>query len=350
MNADSGRGLYIHIPFCRSKCPYCSFFSETGLHMTDDFLDALEREAEEFRNWRFSTCYIGGGTPSVLSVRQTERLFRIILERFELAPGAEITAEVNPESADRDLLRALRGMGVNRLSVGAQSAHDSELALLGRRHKAAQTERCLEEALRAGFSNISVDLIFGFVGQTRKSWEKTLEWASELPVSHISTYALSPHGGIEELPEEELIAMYLMRDEVLAPRGFIRYEISNYSKPGRESRHNLIYWRRGEYLGLGPSASSFSGNRRWRNEPALELYLKAPPFARETETLSPEQARLEEIFLGTRLAEGIELGLSEIPESLAGLVELREGRVSLSPMGVLVADRVALELFELVER
>ena len=316
--------------------------------MADDFLDALAREAEEFRGCRFSTCYIGGGTPSVLSVKQTERLFGIIRDSFELMSGAEITVEVNPESASRELLRALRGLGVNRLSVGAQSSDDNELAALGRRHRVSDTARCIEAALAEGFSNINIDLIFGFAGQTKRIWRKTLEWASQLPVAHISTYALTPRGGIEELPEEELVAMYLMRDEMLEPRGFRRYEISNYSKPGRESRHNLIYWRREEYLGLGPSASSFSGNKRWRNEPDLELYLKAPPFPRETELLSPDQARLEEIFLGARLAEGIDLGLSEIPENLVGLVELKEGKVSLTPTGVLVADRVALELFELV--
>ena len=347
MNPDQERGLYIHIPFCRSRCPYCSFYSETGLYLIDDFLEALAREAGESGNEGFSTCYIGGGTPSVLSHEQTERLFGIIRDNFDLGPGAEITVEVNPESASRELLGALRDLGVNRLSVGAQSARDQELILLGRRHRATDTLRCIEDALAAGFSNLSLDLIFGFVGQTRNSWEKSLEWARELPVTHVSTYALTPHGGVKELPEDDLVAMYLARDEVLCERGFQRYEISNYARPGRESRHNLIYWRRGEYLGLGPSASSFRGNKRWRNEPDLELYLKAPPFPREEENLSPEQARLEGIFLGIRLAEGIDLRLTEIPESLAGLVELRGGRVSLTPKGVMVADRVALELFEI---
>ena len=347
MKPDQQRGLYIHIPFCVSKCPYCSFYSETGLHMTDDFVDALTVEAGESGGGRFSTCYIGGGTPSVLSPEQTERLFGIIRENFDLAPDAEITVEVNPESAGKELLKALKGLGVNRLSVGAQSGQDRELAILGRRHRVSDTMRCLENALAAGFSNISVDLIFGFRGQTRDSWEKSLLWARELPITHISTYALTPHGWVEELPEPELVAMYEMRDEVLGEKGFLRYEISNYALPGYESRHNLIYWRRWEYLGLGPSASSFRGNRRWRNEPDLLLYLKAPPFAREEEDLSPEQARLEGIFLGTRLAEGIDLGISEIPDELAGLVELRGGRICLTPKGVLVADRVALELFEI---
>ncbi len=347
MNPNQERGLYIHIPFCVSKCPYCSFYSETSLHMVDDFMDALAREARESVGARFSTCYIGGGTPSVLSPEQTESLFGIIRDNFDLATDAEITVEVNPESAGKELLKVIKGLGVNRLSVGAQSGHDHELAILGRRHRVSDTMRCLEDGLAAGFSNISVDLIFGFAGQTRGSWEKSLIWAGGLPITHISTYALTPRGGIEELPEPDLVALYEMRDEVLGEKGFLRYEISNYARPGCESRHNLIYWRRGEYLGLGPSASSFRGNRRWRNEPDLELYLKAPPFAREEEVLSLEQARLERIFLGTRLAEGIDLGISEIPDELAGLVELRGGRIFLTPKGVMVADRVALELFEL---
>ncbi len=347
MNPERGPGLYIHIPFCRSKCPYCSFYSETCLHLIDDFLDALEREACEASVKNFSTCYIGGGTPSVLSAERLERLFGILRGSFNLAPGAEITVEVNPESANKELLKALLELGANRLSVGAQSAHDSELAALGRRHRAADTIGCIESALAAGFSNISLDLIFGFVGQTKESWGKSLEWAAGLPVSHISTYALTPHGGIEELPDDEILAMYRKRDEVLEPAGFARYEISNYAKTGYKSRHNLIYWTRGEYIGLGTSASSFVGNKRWRNEPDLLLYLKAPPFARETETLSPEQARLEKIFLGIRLTEGIDLGFSDIPENLEGLIEIKGGRVCLTAEGVLVADRVALELFEI---
>lgn len=347
MSPDQERGLYIHIPFCKSKCPYCSFYSETGLHLIDDFLDALEREIRDSGSNGFSTCYIGGGTPSVMSLKQTENLFGTIREGFDLLPGAEITVEVNPDSASRELLGILRDLGANRLSVGAQSAHDSELAVLGRNHGVADVARCLDDALAAGFQNISIDLIFGFQGQTMESWEKSLEWAGRLPITHISTYALSPHGKIDELPETELVAMYEIRDVMLESFGFQRYEISNYARPGYESRHNLIYWRREEYLGLGPSASSFRGERRWRNEPDLQLYLKAPPFPRETETLSPEQARLEEIFLGIRLAEGIDLGLPDVPKELSGLVELVGGRVSLTHKGVLVADRVALELFEI---
>ncbi|MEO0146876.1 MAG: radical SAM family heme chaperone HemW [candidate division WOR-3 bacterium] len=348
MSQNQERGLYIHIPFCQSRCPYCSFYSETGLHLSDDFLEALANEAQEFKGYCFSTCYIGGGTPSVLSPDQTERLFGIIRENFELDRGAEITVEVNPESATGDLLRTLKGLGANRLSVGAQSTWDSELERLGRRHRNSDTIRCVENALAVGFSNINLDLIFGFIGQTEESWRKSLVRATELPITHISTYALSPHGGVEELSEEKIIAMYEIRDEVLGARGFLRYEISNYARPGYESMHNLIYWRRKEYLGLGPSASSFMGNRRWRNEPDLELYLKAPPFQREEETLTPEQVRLEEIFLGLRLSEGIDLGISELPEELVGLVEIKNRRVSLTPKGVLVSDRVALELFEVL--
>ena len=343
------KGLYIHIPFCKRKCPYCAFYSETRLFLIQDHIQGLLQEALEFEGMAFSTVYMGGGTPSVLSPEHFEELTKGLARIFELSGVQEFTVEINPESCDEKLLKTMRNSGVNRLSLGFQSLHQKELDLLGRAHTVEESHKCLQNAVGLGFDNINIDLMFGFRGQSLPSWRETLEKASRLPVSHISTYSLTPKGGISQLDEETLVQMFRLRDQVLEPSGFHRYEISNYCLPGKESLHNLVYWEHESYLGLGPSAASFDGKIRWNNEPDLLEYIKEPGKGRLYEQLEQDQLLLERIFLGLRLSQGIDPGPVQIPEELREFIEPAQNGIRLSAKGVLVADRVALELWEMME-
>ena len=359
-------GLYLHVPFCRTRCRYCDFYrvGENRARM-DRFVAALEREIDGWTGLHgaaVATVFFGGGTPSLLAPEEIAAVISRLGRRFVLAPGAEITAEANPSDLDPARLRALRAAGVNRLSIGVQSFVDRELRLLGRRHDGGRAAAVVAEARRAGFDNLSLDLMVGIPAQTDGSFAASLARALDLEPDHLSLYLLEVHGGSEidalrrERPrlfagEDAQRRRYLAMRERLERAGYRAYEISNFARPGRECRHNLRYWRCAPWLGLGPAAHSFVGGRRFRHPPDLEAWF-ADPLA--TEEL-PVSAAVERVMLGLRLAEGIEeaaLGATgidarEIDRRLARLapfVTRREGRLRLTAEGCVVSNAVLVEL------
>ncbi|OHE23109.1 MAG: hypothetical protein A2X92_01175, partial [Syntrophus sp. GWC2_56_31] len=328
--SDEPPGLYIHIPFCLSKCAYCGFYSITDRSEIPAFRSALHREMDLYRGWTasFDTLYIGGGTPSVLPEGDLEGLIIDIQTTFTIATGAEITIEANPADINDTLLTSLRRAGVNRLNIGIQSFDDGILALLGRRHNKKQAEAAVRAARRAGIENIGIDLIYGLPGQEgvpgqgMDAWLSTLRTAVALNPDHLSCYQLTLEEGTPlaercsrgevVLPEEALQADFFCNTSAfLEENGYLHYEISNFARPGRESRHNRKYWNHASCLGLGPAAHSFDGRRRWWNHRSVETYgedlaVGKPPVA-DSELLSDEQLRLEALFLGLRTRRGIHL-------------------------------------------
>jgi oxygen-independent coproporphyrinogen-3 oxidase len=364
-------GLYVHVPFCRGKCPYCGFHSSTDLTLVSPWLAALEAEAGLYQTAfpAFDTLYLGGGTPSLLSLGDLERLLAFLRRLFAFAPGSEVTLEANPDDLTPDKLRGYRELGITRLSLGVQSLEDRELRFLGRRHTAAQAEWALNAALAAGFAAVAVDLIYGLPGQSLLTWESTLNRILAYRPQHLSCYQLTAEAGtalrvrLEQgelaLPgEEDGLAYFLFASEFLGDQGYCQYEVSNFAR-GQEniSRHNRKYWQHVPYLGLGPAAHSFAGGRRWWNHADLTVYLQAlargetPVAGREV--LTPEQLRMEALLLGFRTRFGVEVSLllaakngQENLERLTetGLVELSDGRAVPTREGLAVADRLP-ELF-----
>ena len=368
-------GLYLHIPFCLSKCPYCSFYSQTDLSLIPGFIEALGREMEMLRptfSSPFDTVYIGGGTPSVLRPFQIEEILRKIRKHFRLAPWAEFTLEANPGDLDFPFLRALRELGIHRLNLGVQSFAPDVLSFLGRRHTAEKALQAIEASRKAGFDHLGLDFIYGVPGQALGPWLDTLRRAITFSPEHLSCYQLTleegtPMGeahrrGAFAFPEEEeLREFFLATSESLEEAGFIHYEVSNFSRGlSHASRHNQKYWDHTPYLGLGPSAHSFSGSVRWWNTPSIMAYMNAlrsgtlPLGSRET--LTTDQLRAEAFFLGLRTARGINLNdfsakhgenffrekesvLRKIEEE--GLIVIRKGYLRPTRAGLAVADRLA---------
>jgi oxygen-independent coproporphyrinogen-3 oxidase len=311
-------GIYIHIPFCVSKCYYCDFVSFAGMsERFESYKNALLNEIRCFEPMFHSvgSVYIGGGTPTVLAASYITEILETVAGRFPVAQDAEITVEANPGvfGAFAELRRA----GVNRLSIGAQAGQDVLLKALGRVHTRSMIIECISTAAFAGFDNINADMMFALPGQTQADVSETVELLTSLGVTHISAYALTveektPFGdklsrGLLSLPDEETDrAMYAAITRRLTARGYARYEISNFAKPGFESRHNTLYWRRGEYAGFGLNAHSFAGNARFSNTSDLDLYIaKKGRAMSERIVLTKKDAMEEFMFLGLRLAEGV---------------------------------------------
>lgn len=423
-------GLYVHIPFCVKKCNYCDFLSApAGKEEQERYTEALCKEirgyAEQAKNYIVETVYFGGGTPSVLETAQTERILAAIKEVFsvkgmqeetekkgifslfgkgkregkqaaetdkavpEVLKGtsvsqavlpdsnvAELTIEVNPGTVTKEKLMAYRAMGFNRLSIGVQSAHEKELALLGRIHTFEEAKQCLMWAREAGFTNISMDVISALPMQTLEEYEQTLTQVLALSPEHISSYSLSieegtpfyeryGEGGAErdKLPEEETDrAMYALTKEKLAAAGYRRYEISNYAKQGFESRHNSSYWTGTEYLGFGIGASSLFTNARYHNEINLTEYIeqmaRGEDVRRDIERLVEAEAMEEFMILGLRMMKGIsraEFGrrfgrpletvygsaLRKLKDS--GLISIDGDTVTLTELGIDVSNQVFVE-------
>lgn len=362
-------GLYIHVPFCVTKCPYCDFYSVTDFSAKDAWLHALQAEMDLYRHdfGPFETLYIGGGTPTMLSDRDLDDLFHGLHTHFSLCTDCEITIEANPDDITEDKLVFLRSLGVNRLSMGVQSFEENELRFLKRRHTAAGAEKALSLARKAGFTNFGIDLMYGLPGQTDDGWLKTLRTALAFEPTHLSCYELTFEettalgkmkiaGQIASLTEEEGRGLFLLTSRFLQEHGFIHYEISNFAR-GDEycSRHNRKYWRHAPYLGLGPAAHSFQHGVRWWNYRSIEQYCKAAKRGLKpvegSETLSPGQLRLERLFLGLRTRDGVtmddafgespsEMLLSQIRAS--GLATIRRNRIIPTVKGFLVADRLPL--------
>lgn len=312
-------GLYLHIPFCKSKCGYCDFCSLPGVDEATvaRYCAALEEEirayGREMGAYTVDTIYFGGGTPTYLSPERLSSLLWAVAGSFSVAEGAEITLECNPATADAVALKSLRAAGFNRLSLGAQSLNDGELSLLGRAHTAADFFRVFEAAREADFDNISADLMFGIPDQTAHTFHKSLSGLAALGPEHISAYGLILEEGTPfferrehlSLPSEEAEReMYMHMVAFLEEAGYRRYEISNFSRAGRESRHNLKYWERRDYLGLGAAAHSCLGNERFANTADVAAYLSGERTA-ERERVDEKEALLEAVMLGMRLEKGI---------------------------------------------
>ena len=313
-------GLYLHIPYCFSKCRYCDFYSAPGQRgVPTQYVDALLRELARFAPeapLHPDTIYFGGGTPSLLSPADAARLIAAAAP----APGAEITLEANPDSAcDVKALRALRRAGFNRISLGVQSADDGLLRAIGRIHTFAQVQEAVAAVRKAGFKNLSMDLIYGLPGQTMQQWEDTLAAVIALAPEHISCYGLKLEPGTplydrrdsECFPDDDAQAdMYLYAVTVLAQNGYEQYEISNFAKPGRESRHNLKYWKLQEYAGFGPGAHSDFGGVRYAYEKDLDAYIAAAHGGQfrfsENTVIPPRDRDVEWVMLGARLISGLD--------------------------------------------
>jgi oxygen-independent coproporphyrinogen-3 oxidase len=357
--------LYIHVPFCASKCPYCDFFSSTETGMIDAWCEALCCELDLYLEQfpRFETLYLGGGTPSLLGDKQLGSLMAHVRRSAAIDEGAECTIEVNPDDMSRDTVRVLRDLGFNRLSIGVQSFDENLLRLLKRRHTAAQACSAVEHAAAAGFSSISLDLMFGLPGQ---DWEAELAQALVFQPGHMSCYQLTVKpgtpfhhlqqaGGLEIASDETLVGLFMLTDAILGDAGYAHYEVSNFARgTAHEARHNSRYWQHLPYLGLGPSAHSFDGQTRWWNIDSVPDYcalLEAGSLpVKGQETLSQEQLRLERLMLGMRTQRGISAGdvsadacvLDRLERE--GLVVVRGGRVVPTTRGMLFADRLPLVL------
>ena len=365
-------GIYVHVPFCARKCPYCAFYSGAySAGRAEAFTEAVLRNIARYEGSgiQADTLYFGGGTPSLLSPGQTGRIVNAAEKAFALSSGsAEVTLECNPCTVTPEKLRALRAAGVNRLSVGFQSTDEEELRLLGRLHTAAQAEKCVLDAAEAGFENISCDLMIGLPGQTAEKLVRSLQTITALPVGHISAYILKAEPGtpfyrqeiLASLPEEDAAAeLYLETVRLCEEAGFAQYEISNFARPGFESRHNLKYWRCEEYIGIGPGAHSFFGGVRYACPEDTDSFISSEKQFAEITDRSPDPAE-EYVMLGLRLREGIELaealrrGLPEdrLPKMTAlaqrlkgaGLCTFDGSRIALSARGMLVSNTIIAEL------
>ena len=365
--SEEVRHLYVHIPFCPKVCPYCSFYKETSdRNKTRLFLDAVLRELDMQQAvlppLRPRTIFFGGGTPSALSTPQLEYLLTGLRERLDLRSLEEWTLEMNPATVSLEKARALRGLGVNRVSMGVQSWEPQLLAVLGRVHSAEQARRSYDILREAGFGNVNLDLIFGVPTQTPAMWQRTLAATVALAPEHISAYNLTYEEDTEffrrfvkgDLSQDTDADADLFEAtaDTLAAAGFEPYEISNFSRPGRECAHNLAYWEGRDYLGLGPSAFSTVGERRWANVRDTAAYnerihggVVAMDFA---EAVPPEMRRAETIAFGLRTNRGVPAAmLAAWPEQVAefqelGLMEARSGeRMLLTRKGRLLADTVA---------
>ena len=322
-------GIYVHIPFCVRKCPYCDFYSVTDLALKPRFLKALVAEMELISAEKlcFDTLYIGGGTPSVYSHHDIGKIVNAISENFDLKPESEITIEVNPGTVAIEQLRGYRDAGINRINIGVQSFFQGNLDFLGRIHTASEARSAVTEAQRAGFQNIGLDLIYGLPDQPEGDWLENLKAAVDYDPTHLSCYTLTYEKGtplysdlnderIQPLAEAKVRALFEATIDFLENHGYYQYEISNFARIGKNgrphvSRHNLKYWTLVPYIGLGASAHSFSENQRYWNVSDVADYIAAIESGRlpeaEREVLSREQQIIETIYLGLRTTAGIDL-------------------------------------------
>ena len=369
-------GIYIHIPFCRSRCSYCDF--ATGMYSAEAAERYVRALVTEMESWcvvdppqAVDTIYFGGGTPSLLSPAQLEALLNAVYNRFTVASNAEVTTEINPGTVTQETLAAFRSLGVNRASFGAQTFDDNELARLGRCHSAEDTRRTFHHLRDAGFRNVSFDLIAGLPGQTMPGWRRNLDEAFALGPEHLSFYLLEVHQGtplanhiktgLQPRPDEDLAAdMYEVMLDRAAAAGYEHYEISNLCLPGLQSRHNTKYWTGSPYYGFGCSAHSYDGeSRRWANERDLVRYMEMIASGRtaivDETRLSEVDRRAEAVFLGLRMMQGLsfaefsrvfgadlreqyEHDLTRFRE--AGLIECSGDLLKLTRAGALLSNEV----------
>ncbi|MFL5798374.1 MAG: radical SAM family heme chaperone HemW [Actinomycetota bacterium] len=366
--ARQSAGLYAHVPFCLTRCGYCDFNAYAGLgHLSGRYVRALAREADLHADaWTgipFASLFFGGGTPTMLPAEELVNVIDHFRRVFAFDAETEVSVEANPDTVDRRSLAALRAGGVNRLSMGAQSFDRSVLEALERVHQPESVRRAFADARAAGFDDVNLDLIFGAHGETLDSWCRTVEQTLALGPEHVSAYALTvepatPLGravasGATPPPDPDLQAeMFDLACEALGAAGYGHYEVSNWALPGHESRHNLGYWERRPYLGLGAGAHSWRDGRRWWNVRPPQQYLDAVesgtiPLGGE-ERLDDDASRLEAMFLGLRTSFGV--AAAEVDRALAapfvegGLLVERDGRMVLTERGLFLANDVVLAL------
>ena len=369
-------GIYVHIPFCASRCIYCAFYSTTQSDKRQRYVDALCREAkmrkgksEAEDNDLISTVYLGGGTPSQLSVVQLQQVLSAIYNIYKVEQGAEITIECNPDDITAELAEALPAMGVNRVSMGAQTFSDARLRFLRRRHSGAQVSEAVDRLRLAGIANISVDLMYGFPGETLSDWQRDIDAALALQVEHLSAYCLTIEEGTPlyrlimenshfTMDEELERQMYYTLIDRLQAAGYEHYEISNFARPGRRSRHNSSYWTNVPYIGLGAAAHSYDGRiRRW-NMASLDDYILGIENGKsvfESELLTPRDRYNDRVMLSLRTYEGLNLEHLTASERsyllplaqkyiAQGLLIMADAHIRLSRKGLFVSDMVVSDL------
>ena len=368
-------GLYLHIPFCKAKCAYCDFYSlPRSEEKMDDYVAALAAHLTETApmaaGHTVDTVYFGGGTPSYLGAERITRLLQTVKKHYRVAKDAEITLEANPDSLfDWKELRALRRLGLNRISLGVQSSDDDMLRALGRVHTWQQVVQAAETVRRAKIPDLSLDLIYGLPNQTMDGWEKSLSDAVSLSPDHLSCYGLKLEEGTPlwqrrdslTLPDDELQAdMYLFTVEYLQNLGYLQYEISNFARPGHESRHNLKYWTLSEYAGFGPGAHSDFGNVRYAYVADLDMYLQGRLILAESETIPEAEREREYVMLSLRTAAGLDVKAFEnrfrcrfdVAQKLMenyevhGLACRTDGGWRLTPRGFLVSNAIITALID----
>lgn len=371
-------GIYIHIPFCRQACRYCDFYFTVSTHYQDQFTESLLKElvlrAPDQQGKKMESLYLGGGTPSLLSIDNLQKILRQVRDNYDLSDHAEISIECNPDDMNSSQLQALRQLGFNRISMGIQSFREEDLKLMNRSHSARQALCAVEDASSAGFDNITIDLIYGIPSQTPAMWRENILRALELPVNHISAYHLTFEAGtvfdhwrkkgrIAPVAEDESVKMYLLLREELGRAGFEHYEISNFAKKGWRSRHNQLYWSGESYLGFGPSAHSFDGNKRFWNVASLKKYMSSLEEGEkfwEAEELSTKERYHDFLITSLRCSEGADPQIVEdrfgtevkafFLENAARFVD--EGQMikqnnnfAIHPNSWLLADHIMRELF-----
>ncbi|MBR2471206.1 MAG: radical SAM family heme chaperone HemW [Clostridia bacterium] len=305
------RGLYIHIPFCRSKCPYCDFNSYANIFdLAEDYTNAVICEMSEYPSCKIGTVYFGGGTPSAINPQYIAKILEAAKKHFDIAEGAEITMEANPGTLES--VEVYKEAGINRISLGVQSFNDNLLKTLGRIHSGEDAKNAVYMLKKAGFDNISIDLMFSLPGQTPEMWKKDIEIALSLPITHISCYGLKVEegtpfakSGVTPQDEETDRHLYHMLIDALKENGFSQYEISNFALAGFESRHNLVYWKCGEYIGLGAGAHSYFEGSRYNNIYNVGKYIKGGKIRENICHLSDKDKAEEKIILQMRLTEGV---------------------------------------------
>ncbi|MDO4159296.1 MAG: radical SAM family heme chaperone HemW [Prevotellaceae bacterium] len=368
--------LYIHIPFCKSRCIYCGFYSTTREELRSRYVDALCREMELRRGYvsgDINTVYLGGGTPSQLSADELQRLFSYIYKVYSVDPGAEVTIECNPDDITPSYASLLQSLPVNRVSMGAQTFSDERLRFLHRRHNAQEVSRAVEILRKAGIGNISVDLMFGFPDETLSMWQSDIDSAVALGVEHISAYSLMyeegtplykmlESGRVKETEEEQSLAMYNELIDRLSAAGYEHYEISNFAKPGYRSRHNSSYWRHVPYIGLGAAAHSYDLTSRQWNVADVKAYIDSicsGTVNAEREELDMNTRYNDTVMTSLRTAEGISLDelesmfgsdclnycLAQSRRYIAdGLLENSPHTLRLTRRGLFVSDMIMSDL------
>lgn len=372
-------GIYIHIPFCKSKCAYCNFFSLATEKKINDFTEALKREIVSRKNYllgeKVETIYFGGGTPSLLPTNYIGEILEIVNKNFDVDSNPEITLEANPDTINKEQLLSLKHLGVNRISVGIQSFHDDDLKYLGRKHDSRHALQIIDDLKCVDFDKLTLDLIYGIPTLNEEKWNKNLDIFLSMEISHLSAYALTVEpktilgqkikkGDLQDVSEEETIRHYEILIERTKENGFEHYEISNFAKEGCRSRHNSIYWNDVSYLGLGPSAHSYDGNSRQWNVSNLTQYINTD-FDTDTdfferEVLTKDDKFNEYVMTSLRTSWGCDInkissdyGISYANHFLKSVKKHLESGVMLNKIsnyiltdkGMLFADGIAAEIF-----